>query len=78
MLSDEYANGARTDVPPSRKIGRLKSPKLIDVALGADVKPDILKDLLQVDVPDIRKSVDGACKANSDHLWQESFTHMSV
>jgi hypothetical protein len=27
---------------------------------GADVKPDILKDLLKVDVPDIRKSVDRA------------------
>ncbi len=47
----------------SRKIGRLKTPRIIDVALGADVKPDILKDLLQVDVPDIQKSVDGACKA---------------
>ncbi len=46
--------------PPSRKIGRLKSPKLTDVALGADVKPDILKDLLKVDVPDIKQSVDSA------------------
>ncbi len=39
------------------EIGRLRSPKLIDVAPGADVKPDTLKDLLKVDVPDVRKSV---------------------
>jgi hypothetical protein len=42
------------------EIRRLRSPELIDVALGADVKPDILKDLLKVDVPDVRKSVDRA------------------
>jgi hypothetical protein len=42
------------------EIGRLRSPRLIDVAPGADVKPDILKDLLKVDVPDVRKSVDRA------------------
>ncbi len=42
------------------EIGRLRSPKLIDVAPGADIKPDILKDLLKVDVPDVRKSVDRA------------------
>jgi hypothetical protein len=41
-------------------IGRLRSPRLIDVAPGVDVKPDILKDLLKVDVPDVRKSVDRA------------------
>ncbi len=42
------------------EIGRLRSPKLIDVAPGADVKPNILKDLLKVDVPDVRKSIDRA------------------
>jgi hypothetical protein len=42
------------------EIGQLRSPKLINVAPGADVKPDILKDLLKVDVPDVRKSVDRA------------------
>ena len=42
------------------EIARLSSPRLIDVEQGADVKPDILKDLLKVDVPDIRKSVDRA------------------
>jgi hypothetical protein len=42
------------------EIGRLRSPRLIDIAPGADVKPDILKDLLKVDVPDVRKSVDRA------------------
>jgi hypothetical protein len=42
------------------EIGRLRSPRLIDIASGADVKPDILKDLLKVDVPDVRKSVDRA------------------
>jgi hypothetical protein len=42
------------------EIGRLRSPRLIDVAPGADVKPDILKDLLKVDVPDVCKSVDRA------------------
>jgi hypothetical protein len=36
------------------EIGRLRSPRLIDVAPGADVKPNILKDLLKVDVPDVR------------------------
>jgi hypothetical protein len=41
MSSDEYADGAREDVPLSRKIGRLKTPRITDVALGADVKPDI-------------------------------------
>ena len=42
------------------EIVRLKSPRLINVEQGADVKPDILKDLLKVDVPDIRMSVDRA------------------
>jgi hypothetical protein len=42
------------------EIGRLRSPRLIDVTPGVDVKPDILKDLLKVDVPDVRKSVDRA------------------
>jgi hypothetical protein len=42
------------------EIGRLRSPRLIDIAPSADVKPDILKDLLKVDVPDVRKSVDRA------------------
>jgi hypothetical protein len=42
------------------EIGRLRLPRLIDVAPGADVKPDILKDQLKVDVPDVRKSVDRA------------------
>ncbi len=42
------------------EIGQLRSPKIIDVAPGADVKPDILKDLLKVNVPDVRKSVDRA------------------
>jgi hypothetical protein len=42
------------------EIARLNSPRLIDVDQGADVKPDILKDLLKVDVPDIRNSVDRA------------------
>jgi hypothetical protein len=42
------------------EIARLRSPRLIDVEQGADVQPDILKDLLKVDVPDIRKSVDRA------------------
>jgi hypothetical protein len=42
------------------EIGQLRSPRLIDVAPGADVKPDILKDLLKVDVLDVRKSVDRA------------------
>jgi hypothetical protein len=42
------------------EIGRQGSPRLIDVAPGADVKPDILKDLLKVDAPDVRKSVDRA------------------
>ncbi len=31
--------------PTFRKIGLLKSSKLIDVALGVDVEPDILKDV---------------------------------
>jgi hypothetical protein len=38
----------------------LRAPKLIDVTLGADIKPHILKDLLKVDIPDVRKSVDRA------------------
>jgi hypothetical protein len=38
----------------------IERPKLIDVAPGADIKPDILKDLLKVYVPDVRKSVDRA------------------
>jgi len=42
------------------EIGRLRSPRLIDIAPGANFKPDILKDLLKVDVPDVRKSVDRA------------------
>jgi hypothetical protein len=42
------------------EIARLRSLRLIDIEQGADVQPDILKDLLKVDVPDIRKSVDRA------------------
>jgi hypothetical protein len=42
------------------EIGRLRSPKLIDVAPVADVKPNTLKDLLKVDGPDVRMSVDRA------------------
>jgi hypothetical protein len=42
------------------EIGRLRLPKLIDVTPGVDVKPNILKDLLKVDVPDVRMSVDRA------------------
>jgi hypothetical protein len=42
------------------EIARLRSPRLIDVKQGADVQPDVLKDLLKVDVPDVRKSVDRA------------------
>jgi hypothetical protein len=42
------------------EIERLRSPKHIDVAPVADIKPDILTDLLKVDVPDVRKSMDRA------------------
>jgi hypothetical protein len=42
------------------EIARLRPPRLIDVKQGADVQPDVLKDLLKVDVPDVRKSVDRA------------------
>jgi hypothetical protein len=42
------------------EIARLRSPRLIDVEQGTVVQPDTLKDLLKVDVPDIRKSVDRA------------------
>jgi hypothetical protein len=42
------------------EIARLRSPRLIDVKQGADVQPDVLKDLLKVDIPDVRKSVDRA------------------
>jgi hypothetical protein len=41
-------------------IGRLQLPRLIDVTPGADIKLGILKDLLKVDVPNVRKSVDRA------------------
>jgi hypothetical protein len=33
------------------EIGWLRSPKLIDLAPGADIKPDILTDLLKADLP---------------------------
>ena len=39
------------------EILRLTSPKLVDVS---NVQPDILKDLMKVDVPDVRNSVDRA------------------
>ena len=42
------------------EITRLNSPRLIDVGPGADVKPDVLRDLLQIDVPEVRKSIDRA------------------
>jgi hypothetical protein len=42
------------------EIERLNSPKLIDVGQGSNVKPDVLKDLLKITVPEVRKSVDRA------------------
>jgi hypothetical protein len=42
------------------EIAGLRSPRLIDVEQGADIQPDVLKDLLKEDVPDVRKSVDRA------------------
>jgi hypothetical protein len=42
------------------EITRLRSSRLIGVEVGTDVKPDILKDLLKVDVPDVIKAVDRA------------------
>ncbi len=42
------------------EIERLNSPKLIDVGQGSSVKPDVLKDLLKITVPEVRKSVDRA------------------
>jgi hypothetical protein len=52
------------------EMNRLQSPRLTDVDEGTDVN---LKDLLKVDAPDIKKSVDRVRDAlKTPTLWAES------